>query len=333
MPPLVFEPFLRPQVWGGNRLRENFGKPAPVGERIGESWEVSGHPLHVSRVAEGPLAGITLNELWLRHRDEWCPHVEGVTSPRFPMLVKLLDCGEASSLQVHPNNAQAARLQPGETGETGKTEAWYVLHADPGSRLYTGLQPGVTEAELRHRLAAGTIEAVLHAVTPQVGEAYLIPAGVPHAISAGLVLFEIEQCSDITLRLFDWNRIDAQGRPRQLHVEEALRCLDWKHPAVNHSLPRELPVTGQGVQAQRLVTCEWFVMDRITISTAWTMPADALAIWFVINGSGLLETTEGKWSRTCHRGQTILTPPDSHHLRWRSQSTDSLQLLRCSWGE
>ncbi len=330
MLPLVLDPFLRPQVWGGARLRGGFNKRAAADAKIGESWEVSGHPLHISCVAEGPLSGISLNDLWRMHRDEWCPHPELRTSLRFPWLVKLLDCGEASSLQVHPNNAQAARWQP---GETGKTEAWYVLHADPGSRLYTGLQPGVTEAELRHRLAAGTVEEVLHAVTPQVGEAYLIPAGVPHAISAGLVLFEIEQCSDITLRLFDWNRVDAQGRPRQLHVEEALRCLDWQHPAVNHSLPRELPVIRQGVQAQRLVTCEWFVMDRVTVLTEWATSADVLTIWFVVNGSGLLETTDGEWSRTCHRGQTILTPPDSQHLCWTSQLAEPLQLLRCSWGE
>lgn len=330
MLPLVLDPFLRPQVWGGTRLRDGFGKRVAAGEKIGESWEVSGYPLHISRVAEGPLSGISLNDLWRTHRDEWCPHPELRKSLRFPWLVKLLDCGDASSWQVHPNNEQAARLQP---GETGKTEAWYVLQTDPGSRLYTGLQPGVTEVELRKHLAAGTVAEVLHAVRPQVGEAYLIPAGVPHAISAGLVLFEIEQCSDITLRLFDWNRVDAHGHPRQLHVEEALRCLDWQHPAVNHSAPRELPVSERGVQAQRMVTCEWFVMDRITVMTEWATPAEALAIWFVVNGSGVLETTDGVWSRTCHRGQTILAPPDSQPLRWTNQSTEPLQLLRCTWGD
>lgn len=330
MPPIILEPYLRPQVWGGTRLRETLGKAAPAKERIGESWEISGHSLHVSRVAEGPLAGTSLNDLWLRHRHEWCLHAALSALPRFPLLVKLLDCAEASSLQVHPNNQQAAELQP---GETGKTEAWYVLHADPGSRLYTGLQPGITKVQLQKHLAAGTVAEVLHVVRPQVGEAYLIPAGVPHAISAGLVLFEIEQCSDITLRLFDWNRVDAHGHPRQLHVDDALRCLDWQHPAVNCSPPRELPVIGQGVQAQQLVTCDWFVMDRITVTTEWTPPSDTLAIWFVVSGSVLLETAEGEWSRLCERGQTILTPPDSQHLRWKNQSTESLQLLRCSWGE
>lgn len=329
MPPIILEPYLRPQVWGGTRLRETLGKAAPTNERIGESWEISGHPLHVSRVAEGPLTGTSLNDLWLRHRHEWCPHAEVARSACFPLLIKLLDCAEASSLQVHPNNQQAAELQP---GETGKTEAWYVLHADPGSRLYTGLHPGVTEVQLRKHLAAGTVEEVLHAVTPQGGEAYLIPAGVPHAISAGLVLFEIEQCSDITLRLFDWNRVEADGHPRQLHVEDALRCLDWQHPPVNYSTPYVLPVVAQGVQAQRLVMCEWFVMDRIAVTTKWTTFADSLAIWFVVNGSGLLETTDGEWSRLCERGQMILTPPDSQHLRWTNQSTESLQLLRSTWG-
>ncbi len=330
MSPLVLEPFLRPQVWGGARLRQDFGKHAPAEAKIGESWEISGHPLHVSRVAEGPLAGVSLNDLWLQHRHEWCPDAALAAALRFPLLAKLLDCGAASSLQIHPNNEQATRLFP---GETGKTEAWYVLDAAPDSRLYTGLLPGVTETELRGRLAEGTVVDILHAVAPRIGDAFLIPAGVPHAISAGLVLFEIEQCSDITLRLFDWNRVGNDGRPRQLHVDEALRCLDWQHPAVTRATPRDLPGGVAGVHSERLLAGEWFVMDRITVTIAWTTPADSLAIWFVVNGSGLLETTDHKGSRLCQRGQTVLTPPDSHSLQWSPQSVTGLELLRCSWGD
>ncbi len=329
MLPLVLQPFLRPQVWGGRRLRQDFGKVAVAAAKIGESWEISGHPLHVSHIAEGPLTGMSLNDLWLAHRHAWCPNIELARSPRFPLLVKLLDCGEASSLQVHPNNEQAARLVP---GESGKTEAWYVLDAAPESRLYTGFKPGTTETEVRSRLADGSVLDVLHSVTPKVGDAFLVPAGVPHAISAGLVLFEIEQCSDITLRLFDWNRIDAEGKPRMLHVDDALWCLDWQHPAVERSPPRDLPKTTVGVEAQRLLSCEWFVMDRITITSEWATSADALAIWFVVNGSGRLETVDGEWSRPCERGQTVLTPPDCPSFRWSPQTGGPLELLRCSWG-
>lgn len=330
MSPLILEPFLRPQVWGGARLTQHFGKHAPAEAKIGESWEISGHPLHMSRVAAGPLAGVSLNDLWLRHRHEWCPDLALAKSPRFPLLVKLLDCGKASSVQVHPNNEQAVQIAP---GETGKTEAWYVLEAAPESRLYTGLLPGVTETELRRHLAAGTVVDVLHAVTPQAGDAFLIDAGVPHAISAGLVLFEVEQCSDITLRLFDWHRVDKDGNPRQLHIDEALRCLDWQHPAVTRATPRDLPGGVAGVHIKRLLGCEWFVMDRITVTTEWTTPADSLAIWFVIDGAGMLRITDGKWSRLCPRGQTVLTPPDAYSLHWSPQPAIQLELLRCTWGE
>lgn len=329
MTPLILEPFLRPQVWGGTRLSQDFGKWSASGVRIGESWEISGHPLHVSRVAEGPLAGMSLNDLWVRHRDEWCPDRNLTQSPRFPLLVKLLDCGTASSLQVHPTNEQAARLHP---GESGKTEAWYVLEADPDSQLFTGLLPGVTEANLRCGLAAGAVVELLQAVTPQVGEAYLIPAGVPHAIGSGLVLFEIEQCSDITLRLFDWNRMDDQGKKRPLHVDEALRCLDWQQPPANRSEPRTMNSDIEGARVERLLQCEWFTMDRVDVSADGTTPVESLAIWFVISGSGHLFTADGRWSRTCQRGQTIITPPGSDRLRWVPHPQSLLNLLRCSWG-
>lgn len=329
MRPLVLEPYSRPQVWGGSRLQTLYGKVAAVGERIGESWEVSGHPLHVSRVLDGPLAGVSLNDLWLEHRHDWCPDPELRRSQQFPWLIKLLDCHEPSSVQVHPTDAQAARLQP---GESGKTEAWYVLEASPTSRLYTGLKPSITEAELRRRLSDGTIVDVLHAVNPRPGEAYLIPAGLVHAIGDGLVLFEIEQCSDLTWRLFDWQRVDASGNPRQLHLEPALECLDWSLPAATAQRPVALSESVDGVHVERLLSCRWFAVDKVVVAaTEWPIPADGLTAWFVLEGEGQLATADGTWTREFHPGQTVLAPPDSQPQRWRRKSSETLQLLRCTW--
>ncbi len=329
MPPLVLEPFSRPQVWGGRRLPRDFGKQADAGVKIGESWEISGHPLHESRVQEGPLAGVPLNDLWRQHRHEWCPDPDLVKLERFPWLIKLLDCHEPSSVQIHPNDAQVARLQP---GESGKTEAWYVLDTVPGSRLYTGLLPGLTETMLRQRIADGTFTEFLQVVTPQPGEAYLIPAGTVHAIGAGLVLFEIEQCSDITLRLFDWDRVDELGNSRTLHVDEALSCLDETAPAATAARPRLLPESLPGVCVERLVSCRWFVVDRLILDAiAWTVLADRLTVWFVAGGGCRLETADGTWARDCGVGQTILAPGDPQPLRWCRTSPAECTLLRCTW--
>ncbi|HET6423900.1 MAG TPA: type I phosphomannose isomerase catalytic subunit [Planctomycetaceae bacterium] len=328
MPPIVLEPYSRPQVWGGTRLQSRYGKTAPPNTLVGESWEVSGHALHTSRVAEGPLAGMSLNELWQTHRHTWCPDPELVRHERFPWLIKLLDCQEPSSLQVHPDDRQAARLRP---GESGKTEAWYVLEADATSRLYTGLKSGVTDAELRRRLRDGTVLDVLHSVTPKAGEAYLIPAGLVHAIGAGLVLFEIEQCSDLTWRLFDWNRVDAAGKPRELHIEAALECLDWSLPPAVAAKP-DICASQAAILEERLLACRWFVMDRITLTTdAWPIPASGLTAWFVVEGAGQLENSAETGSLEFQRGQTILVPPNDQPQRWLRNSCDKLQLLRCTW--
>lgn len=331
MPPLVLEPYSRPQVWGGTRLQSVYGKAAPAGVLIGESWEISGHPLHLSRVAEGPHSGMSLNELWQRHRQEWCPDAELARSERFPCLIKLLECHAPSSVQVHPNDEQAAWFQP---GESGKTEAWFVLDATPESRLYTGWKPGVTHTEIECRLDEGTIVEALQAVTPQRGEAYLIPAGLAHAIGSGLVLFEIEQCSDLTWRLFDWNRTDPAGKPRMLHREAALACLDLALPAATAVTPVPRESSQCGVREERLLTTRWFALDRIVFDEpSGVLSAEQFATWFVIRGNGELFTADGTWSRNMHPGQTLLVPPNESQLRWKCHTAAPWEWLRCTWPE
>jgi mannose-6-phosphate isomerase len=220
--PLRFESFLRPMVWGG-RLLEHLGKQLPTGENYGESWEVSDHPLAPSVVAEGPWQGATLRSLIADHAAALLGKWARANSV-FPWLIKFLDAHDWLSVQVHPDGEAVRKLGP---GEGPKNEAWFVLEAQPGSLIYAGLLPGVGPAELRAALAQGTVADCLHRFSPRRGDFLYLPAGTVHAVGGGVLLAEVQQTSDATFRLFDWNRRDSRGNVRKLHIEEALACVDW----------------------------------------------------------------------------------------------------------
>ncbi|HEY5315600.1 MAG TPA: type I phosphomannose isomerase catalytic subunit, partial [Pirellulales bacterium] len=242
--PLRFEPFLRRLPWGGRRLESLLGKRLPPGDDYAESWEVADHAVHHSRAAAGPLAGSSLGEL-VRERGA---ELLGRHWPqaRFPLLLKFLDARHSLSVQVHPDDARAARLEP---PECGKSEAWVVLAAEPGSLLYAGLKAGVDRPALEHALAAGRCVDCLHAWHPQAGDSLWLPAGSVHALGAGVAVAELQQPSDCTYRLYDWHRRDAQGRPRPLHLEQALETIDYELGPLGPSVPQP---TGQP-QVERLV--------------------------------------------------------------------------------
>lgn len=220
--PLEFEPVLMERVWGGHLLRELFHKAAPVDRPIGESWELVDRAEAQSVVRAGPGKYLTLNELWSRHRSAvFGGHPS--EAERFPLLIKILDAREKLSLQVHPPPEAAAALR----GEP-KTEIWYVARAEPGSELYAGLVPGVRHEDFETALRDGSVEKLLHRIPVRAGDALFVPSGRLHAIGAGNLIFEIQQNSDTTYRVFDWNRQGLDGKPRQLHVEESMRCIDFE---------------------------------------------------------------------------------------------------------
>lgn len=253
--PLRFEPFLRPLVWGGRNLASVLGKTLPTNETYGESWEVSDHTVHASVVATGPLAGTTLRSLMEYHAAD----ILGPTSSGtvFPWLIKYLDARDWLSVQVHPNDALAQRLRP---GELGKTEAWFVLSAEPGSRIYAGLRPGAGPEGFRRALAEGTVANLLHSFTPRAGDCVFLPAGTVHALGGGVMLAEVQQNSDVTFRLFDWNRVDSQGRGRQLHVDDGLSAIDWKRGPVS---PVNVAVSGESDMTLSLVRCPYFDLSFV----------------------------------------------------------------------
>jgi mannose-6-phosphate isomerase len=255
--PLRFQPIFRRYLWGGRRLATVLGKPIGAGDDYAESWEIVDHGSDQSVVSTGSAAGQMLQEIVANHSEELFG--QHANQSQFPLLFKFLDCNRALSVQVHPNDEQGALLDP---PDLGKTEAWIVLAAEPGSKVYAGLEPNVTRETLRAALEAGTCDSCLHELEPQVGDCIFIEAGTVHALGAGLLIAEIQQASDTTFRLFDWNRVDAEGNPRQLHIEESLATIDFARGPVDPQQPAATDRAGR----QRLVECDKFILDRFYLS-------------------------------------------------------------------
>jgi mannose-6-phosphate isomerase len=222
--PLTFKPIFMERMWGGRRLESEFGKKLPPNVKIGESWEIVDRPEAQSVVRNGPLRGKTLHELWTQDRQLIFGNV--VDSARFPLLIKLLDAQEKLSLQVHPPERIATKLD-----SEPKAEAWYVAAAEPGAELFVGLQEVMSRPKFEEGLRTGAVAEHVHTIQVEPGDAMFLPAGRLHAVGAGNLLVEIQQNSDTTYRVFDWNRVDDQGKPRPLHIDEALQCIDFNDVA------------------------------------------------------------------------------------------------------
>ena len=220
--PFVFKPIFKERVWGGRAIERLYGKKLPAGVPIGESWEISDRPGDASVIANGPLSCKDLHWLMENHERELLGKAKSAKG-RFPLLIKILDAQDKLSLQVHPPASKAAELK----GEP-KTEAWYIAEAAPGAELYVGLKNGVTRAEFETKIKTGAVAECFHRVPVKAGDTMFLPSGRVHAIGAGLVIFEIQQNSDTTYRVFDWNRVGLDKKPRELHVAESLASIDFE---------------------------------------------------------------------------------------------------------
>ncbi|HWB13432.1 MAG TPA: type I phosphomannose isomerase catalytic subunit [Pirellulales bacterium] len=298
LPPLRFEPILRRYLWGGRRLGTLLGKALGEGDDYAESWEVCDRPGDQSRVARGPLEGLSLGELVRQRPDE----LLGRHAPleRFPLLFKFLDAQKTLSVQVHPDDDQAGQLDP---PDLGKTEAWVVLDAQPGSLIYAGLKRGFDREALERELRRGTCELCLHCFEPRPGDCIFIPAGMVHAIGAGVLVAEIQQSSDVTYRLFDFNRVGPDGRPRTLHIDEGLTAIDYRYCS---ALP-QTPQPGAHEHVERLVECDKFVLDRWKISSPETMGGDERCHLLAVL-EGELTIAGDPDERPLQKGSTALLP-------------------------
>ncbi len=253
LPPLVLAPIYRRYLWGGRRFATALGRDLPPGDDYAESWELVDRGADQSTVAAGPLAGRTLGAL-VRERGREL-FGRSAPLPAFPLLFKFLDARLDLSVQVHPDDARASRLVP---PDRGKTEAWYVVDAAPGARIWAGTTPGIDAEAFAAALHAGRIADILHWFEPRPGDCVFIPAGTVHAIGAGLLVAEIQQSSDVTYRLHDWGRIGADGQARPLHVAAGLDAVTRFGPVAAAT-----PMATGDPAVHRLVTCDSFVFDEV----------------------------------------------------------------------
>ena len=315
MYPLKFVPVFQKRLWGGQRLRAILAKPVPAElarTPLGESWELADLPPGTvkadstgaapdgslsSLIANGPLTGQTLHDAWsqINHKSQ----ISNLKS-FFPLLIKFLDAAQDLSVQVHPDEAYA-RAHP---GAALKSEAWYILHADPGAKIYKGVKPGVTQDQFRAALTVGQVEPLLNAIPVRTGDCHYLPSGTVHALGAGLLVAEVQTPSDTTFRVFDWNRLTADGKPRTLHIEEALACIHFG-PNPDH------PLSGTATPgATRLAECEHFTIDRVELPLNTQRPLpDEMAVWIILQGQGVI-TIEGHPPTAFARGDTLLLPPE-----------------------
>ncbi|MGL4423073.1 MAG: type I phosphomannose isomerase catalytic subunit [Gemmataceae bacterium] len=310
--PLRFSPIFKTMLWGGTRLRPFFGHPTST-EPTGEAWVLSDVDGSPSVVQNGPLAGQTLRQL-LQDQSVEILGEAPLANGRFPLLLKFIDAKQELSVQVHPTDEQARQKHP---TAAGKTEAWLVLQANPTtSKLYAGFRAGVTAADFQQAMASKTTPATLHQFTPQSGDCLFLRAGTVHAIGTDLMLFEVQQTSDITYRLYDWDRVDAKtGQPRELHIQDGLACSNFAMGPCPPIEPRPIP------GGEELVVCEYFQLLRRTIRGEQTLglPGRCTAI-VVTSGRGTLD------SAPFTAGEVVLVPATVGTV---SVSAETLEIVEC----
>ncbi|MDP9382226.1 MAG: class I mannose-6-phosphate isomerase [Chloroflexota bacterium] len=298
--PLTFEPELKDKIWGGRRLGEVLGKELPPDVPVGESWEVHGG----SVVAEGPHTGRTLDEV----RGELGAALMGtrLASPPpdvFPLLFKYIDASEYLSVQVHPDDAYAQE----HTGYPyGKTESWYIVHAEPGAKLVHGWKRPTTPEEVGAAVRENRLEELMEYVPVSPGDVVFVPAGTVHAIGGGIVLGEIQQNSDTTYRLYDWGRVGFDGKPRDLHVEESLRTL-YYGKTEPHKI-RPVDVQDGGVTRRFLVACRYFVLESVEGESEFDLPGDGSSFQLLSPLDGPVRLAWSGGEMELERGRTALAP-------------------------
>ncbi len=303
--PLTFEPIFQERMWGGQRLESEFHKKLPPQKHIGESWEIVDRTEAQSVVANGPLRGSTLHELWTRHREEIFGEVP--ETPRFPLLIKIIDAQEKLSLQVHPAEDAATRL-----GGEPKSEFWYVAGADE-TELFLGFRKPITREKFEEAVRDGAVLDYVHKIAVRAGDAVFLPAGRVHATGAGNLLIEIQQNSDTTYRIFDWHRIDpTTGKQRELHVQRAIQCIDFEDVQ-----PKLIEARGELLVSHSLFEIQKWTLDGRRDAA----PLGQFAIICCLTGSLSCASVE------LAPGQIFLVPAQLKDRAVRP-ATDNVSLLR-----
>jgi mannose-6-phosphate isomerase len=307
MHPLKFTPIYKEKIWGG-RAMEKIGKSLPDG-KIGESWELSDTGDDVSIVSEGPFAGKNLRALLKDHRAEILgPRLAALYADRFPLLFKFIDANDRLSIQVHPDDVYA---RSHENGSFGKTECWYVCDARPGACIIAGLSRKTTPEEFEKALKSNIIEEYVRKIRVKKGDMFFIPAGRIHAIMPGLLINEIQQNSDITYRVYDWNRLDDSGKPRALHVRQSLETINFDDTGVIKQKPKKVDKN-----TEVLVQDKYFTVQKIAIRSSLelsTRNEDSFHVLSIIEGQGRIEHSGEDIGFT--QGESLFVPHASGAYR------------------
>jgi mannose-6-phosphate isomerase len=301
--PYLIQPKPTPAIWGGDALVKHYGKPGDANQPLGESWECWDE----NTIANGPFACRTLAAL----RAELGTELTGPIDPDriFPVLTKIIDARQALSVQVHPDDAYAQRV---EGQPNGKTECWYILACEPGAELVLGWARDTTREEYERRVADGSLADILRRAPVRPGEAYYLPAGTLHAIGAGIQLFETQQASDLTYRIFDWNRVGTDGKPRELHVEKAGDVLDYR--ATFPGAVNQLAYEADGLKRTLLIADPRFLVERVDVRAGEThLETDGRPLTVTANDAHL-RVDGGDGSVVLAPWQTIVTPAAVDHL-------------------
>jgi len=299
--PLTFQPVFKERVWGGRELERLYGKKLPPGKVIGESWEISDRPGDESIIANGTFAGKSLRWLMENHAAEILGGAKPASENRFPLLCKILDAREKLSLQVHPPVSKAEEL-----GGEPKTEMWFIADAMPDVSLYVGLKHGVTRAEFEKKISDGSVADCFHRIPVHAGDTMFLPSGRVHAIGDGLVIFEIQQNSDTTYRVFDWNRVGLDGQPRELHVAQSLASIDFND--FEPKLVETKFVADNRIQKSMLVNDPLFNVESWKLksgSSGWSKPNK---LQIVAVTAGEIDIKHGATAVNLSAGQFCLIP-------------------------
>ncbi len=315
-----FQPIYKTTVWGGERIA-SFKGVAGEQAHVGESWELSGVAGSESVVAEGPAAGMTLPALLAQKGAALVGRKNFERfGKEFPLLVKFIDARDDLSIQVHPDDAMAARLH----GKRGKTEMWYILDAEPKASLIAGFSKVITPEEYDRLIRENRITEVLASHPVQAGDCFFLPSGRVHAIGRGTLLAEIQQTSDITYRVYDYGRMGLDGKPRQLHIDEAREAIDYRlYPDYR---TRYTPTDEGGV---KLVECDYFTTSLYTLHNPHALDIaalDSFVILICLDGEGEIVTEQGE-KCTMRRGETVLVAAEHNRIDIQPTSGGVLKLL------
>lgn len=316
--PLQFHPIYKERIWGGNKLREVLGKNTPGGD-IGESWEISAVPGNYSIVSNGTLAGKSLQQLIIEYGDQLLGkknyHKFGLS---FPILIKFIDARQNLSVQLHPND----RLAQERHQCCGKTEMWYILQADEASRLIIGFARDITKEEYKHHLETNTLPEILNYETVTQGDAFFINPGKIHAIGAGILLAEIQQTSDITYRVYDYNRTDKDGKPRELHTQLAWEAMDYtRHHDYKLSYKKKTNIPNLLAQCPYFTTAYLSLAGRLTQTLA---ERDSFTIYICVEGQATVTTADT--AETIWKGETLLLPASIDQVMLTAEKASLLEV-------